>query len=379
MEKVNKKSILKKILIGLLCFIIAFVIINLLIFVPLVKKQLASSMYPEARAYMASAEKINEIYIFPLSHMTHWEHPITKPFYAIRDKLYYKGLSLFPKDEGEREVWWYYIRFDEYLNLVQYNLFTYQRKYKELIPKFLFSKVNRFHDWDNELYSHIEPMANEKITDKKLQKYKLNRFVQVAETYVSMDSSLAIEPGFKQTWRGPALIHWVSDTEVQKYDKVYKTYLNLLEYSKKYDKASYDYFYDDITNRMAGWFLAYDVSENIMLSKFYNDKLACDDFYLKLYADNQKIMRDYYDKHEKELSYGVRHRMSMDSGAMIGIIAYKFRDCENFKDCSKHTLDGLRKYHFASTWEDVKNNELLGLEQEKRYDELKRVKKALSR
>lgn len=380
MEKVNKKSVLKKILIGLLCFIIAFVIINLLIFIPLVKNQLASSIYPEARAYMASAEKINEIYIYPLSHMTHWEHPITKPFYTIRDKLYSKGLSLFPEKEGEREIWWYKIRYVEFRELVEDNLDAYQLNKDYAIPKFVYSKVNRFHDWNNELYDHIQPIADAKITDSRFAKFKLDMFVQLARLYVSMDSLLVLEPrviAYEKTRDPIPQINWVSNKEVEKYDKIYKTYLNLLEYSKRYDKASYDYFYNDINRRMWGWFLAYKVSYNIMMSRFYNNKLICDDFYLKLYADNQKIMRDYYAKNEKKLSYGVRARMSMESGEMLGVIAYKFKDCENFKDCSKHTLDGLRKYHFASTWEDVKNNELESLEYEKRYDELKRVKIAL--
>lgn len=377
-KKVNmKKSTLIKVLISLIVILLIFVGINVLTFTAIVKKQLKSPLYPEARAYMACAEKINDMYILPLSHMTHWEHPITKPFYAIRDKLYNKGLSLFPKNEGEREVWWYKIHFLEYLDLVDNNLYAYQRKFDYAIPKFVFSKVNRFHDWDNELYSHIQPMANEKITDKELQKYKLNRFVEVAESYVSEDSLLVLVPGFKQTWKGPPLIHWVSDKEVEKYDKVYQTYINLLEYSKKYDKPSYDYFYNDITNRMAGWFLAYDVSKEIMMSRFYNDKLICDDFYLKLYNDNHKIMKDYYDKNGGNLSYGVRARMSMASSEVIPIIACKFHDCPNFKDYSSYAFLKIKEYNHFSTWEQVKNNELSGLEQEKRYDELKRTKNIL--
>lgn len=369
----------KNLLIGLIVVLTIFVGINVLTFTAIVKEQLKSPLYPEARAYMACAEKINDMYILPLSHMTHWEHPITKPFYAIRDKLYNKGLSLFPKNEGEREVWWYKIRFVEYLVLVDNNLFAYQRKFDYAIPKFVFSKVNRFHDWDNELYSHIQPMANEKITDKELQKYKLSRFVQVAESYISEDSALVLVPGFKQTWKGPPLIHWVSDKEVEKYNKVYQTYLNLLEYSKKYDKSSYDYFYNDITNQMAGWFLAYDVSKEIMMSRFYNDKLTCDDFYLKLYNDNQKLMRDYYVQNEKKLSYGVRFRMSMDSSEGIPIIVCKFHECPNFKDYTEYVMNDIKKRYPNATWESIEKSEYVSLEEEKRYDELTRVKKVLSK
>lgn len=341
-----KKSTLIKVLISLIVILLIFVGINVLTFTAIVKEQLKSPLYPEARAYMACAEKINDMYILPLSHMTHWEHPITKPFYAIRDNLYNKGLALFPENEGEREVWWYKIRFFEYLDLVEDNLVAYQLNKDFAIPKFVYSKVNRFHDWDNELYNHIQPMVNEKIADKELQKYKLTSFVQVADSYVKTDSLLVLEPRFisyKKTQRYTPEINWVSGKEVQKYDKIYQTYLNLLEYSKKYDKPSYDYFYNDITNQMAGWFLAYDVSGNIITSRFYNHRLTCDDKYFELYIDNHKIMKNYYDKNQKKLSYGVRMRMSLESGEMIPAVAHNIEVCKKFKDCT--TIEELRKYY----------------------------------
>lgn len=367
----------KKLLIGLIIIaviVLFYAIVTFLTFKTAIDAATKDSNYKEARAYMAAAEEMNNLYIFPLSHMTHWEHPITKPFYAIRDKLYNIGLSKFPKEEGEREIWWYKIYFLEYLDLVQDNLYAYQQKFDYAIPKFVFSKVNRFHDWDNELYSHILPLANDKITDKELQKNKINRFVQVAESYVSEDSVLVLEPSFKQTWKGPPLVHWVSDKEVEKYDKIYQAYIKLIEYSKKYDKPSYDYFYDDITNRMTGWFLAYDVSKEIMMSRFYDNKLTCGDFYLKLYADNQKIMRDYYAKNEKKLSSSVRFRMSMDSSEGIPIIVCKFHDCPNFKDYTEYVMNDVKKRYPNATWKSIEESEYESLKEEKRYNELKLVK-----
>lgn len=335
------------------------------------------TMYKEARAYMAAAEEMNNLYIFPLSHMTHWEHPITKPFYAIRDKLYNKGLSMFPKDEGEREIWWYKIRYVEFRELVEDNLVAYQLKKDYAIPKFVYKKINRFHDWDNELYSHIQPIANAKITDPKFAKFKLDMFVQLARLYVSMDSLLVLEPreiAYQKTGNPIPQINWVSDKEVEKYNKIYQTYLNLLEYSKKYDKSSYDYFYNDVNRRMWGWFLAHEVSKNIMMSRFYNNELICNDFYLKLYNDNQKLMRDYYAKNEKKLSYGVRFRMSMDSSEGIPIIVCKFHDCPNFKDYTKYVMSDVKKRYPNATWESIKKSEYENLEEEKRYNELKLVK-----
>lgn len=389
MKKFFENKKVRKILLVILIISLIWLILTVLTFKNAIDYATSGKYYKEARAYMAAAEKMNDLYIFPLSHMTHWEHPITKPFYAIRDYLYYTGLSKFPKNEGEREVWWYKIRYVEFRELVEDNLVSYQLKKDYAIPKFVYSKVARFHDWDNELYNHIKPIADSKITDKKLSKFKLDMFVQLSRLYVSMDSLLAIEPRFITYQKIKDFIpkiNWVSDKESQKYDKIYRTYLNLLTYSKKYDKLSYDYFYNDINNRRWGWFLAHEVSKNIITSRFYNNKLTCDDFYLKLYADNQKIMRDYYDKYEKTLSYGVRARMSLSTSGLNTFIAYKFRHCKHFSYCSDDVLKSIKELNkeYGSEdnpekcWKKIVIANISELEKEKRYEELKRVKIILS-
>ncbi len=377
MKKIFLNKRIKNILVILIVALTIFFIFNFIVFYGVVKST-KNKPFASARAYMLSAEKINNLYIFPLSHMTHWEHPITKPFYAIRDKLYYTGLSKFPKNEGEKEIWWYKIRYVEYRELVEDNFVAYQLKKDYAIPKFVYSKVNRFHDWDNELYSHIQPIANAKITDKNFAKFKLDMFVQLSRLYVSMNNLLVQEPSAiskKRTGSGKPLIHWVSDKEVEKYDKIYQTYLSLLEYSRKYEKASYDYFYNDIDRRIWEWFLAHEVSKNIMMSRFYNNKLTCGDFYLKLYSDNQKLMRDSYEKNGKKLSYGIRARMSLNSSTVIPIVACRFHDCPSFKNYSEYVIKDIRKRKPTCTWGSIENSAYSRLEKEKRYDELKRVKK----
>lgn len=379
MKKIFENKRIITALIVIIAIILLYTLSIFLTFKSAIDDATRNEYYKEARAYMAAAEQMNESFIFPLSHMTHWEHPITKPFYAIRDKLYNIGMSKFPKDEGEREIWWYKIKYVEYRDLVEDNLIAYEQKKDYAIPKFVYSKVGKFHEWNNELYSHIQPIAKAKITDPDLAKFKLDMYVQAARLYVSMNSLLVLQPGYQHPWQGPPLIHWVSNKEVVKYDKIYQTYLNLLEYSKKYDKPSYDYFYNNIDRRMWGWVLTHEVSENIMMSKFYNDKLTCNDFYLKLFSDNQKIMRDYYKENEKNLSYGIKAGLSMDSSLVIPIVAYAFKNCNNFKDYSRYAFLKEKEYNHFSTWEQVKDNELSGLIQEKRYDELNRVKKALEK
>lgn len=363
----NKKVITT--LLVIITIILLYALSTFLTFKSAIDDATRDQYYKEARAYMAAAEQMNETFIFPLSHMTHWEHLITKPFYGIRDKLYNVGLSKFPKNEGEREVWWYKIRYVEYRELVEDNLVAYELSKDYAIPKFVYSKVSRFHDWDNELYNHIQPIANAKITDKKLSKFKLDMFVQLSRLYVSMDSLLVLEPRFiayQKTGYPIPQINWVSDKEVQKYDEIYQTYVKLLDYSKKHEKDSYDYFYNDINRKIWAWFLAHEVSENIITSRFYNNKLICDDKYFELYVDTRKIMKNYYDKNGKNLSYGVRARMSMDSGETIPAVAYNITTCKTFKNCENGTIEQLRQYYSNPPWSNFKSKKVQGISNKKK-------------
>jgi len=247
----------------------------------------------------------------------------------------------------------------------------------------LYSKVNRFIDWDNELYSHIKPIANAKITDKEYSNFKLDMFVQLARLYVSMNHLLVIEPAaisYDKTGSFRPKIFWISDKEVKQYDEIYQTYLNLLEDSKRHDKESYKYFFNDENRKIWSWALIFEVSNNILVSKFYNKELNCNDKYLRIHSDIHKIIRDFYLKNEKSLSFGKRARFSLYASTFEPFIAYKFRDCNNLKDYSNAFINYARNLspNYANySWEDIKNLEYRVLKQDKRQDELILVKNVL--
>lgn len=170
----NFKSISEKLFKGFAYFIVIFSIINLFIFTPIIVGQLKSPRYPVARAYLKSAYMVNLLYIFPLSKIFGYGNPLTWGFYPVKDILYKIGISKLPKDEGEREIWWFNVRFVEFKVVVQPTLsksFTYNDKKYKPLPKW---QVKSFEKWNNELYSHILSWQSAKISDPKLKKRKIN-------------------------------------------------------------------------------------------------------------------------------------------------------------------------------------------------------------
>ncbi len=375
MEKIIKKIYLLTATIAVI--VLCFIVFNFIVFTGIVNATMNNS-FASARTYMLSAEKINELYIFPLSHLTRWDHPVTEPFYFVRDKLYNTGLSKFPKNEGEKEIWWYKIRYAEFRELVEDKLFEYTlNKYPK---KYLYSKVNDFIMWNNELYSHIEPMAKAKITDKEFGKQKLALFVNLAILSQDIDNCLSGElraekqgkwGPFRREGMYPAINH------AQKYDKVYNIYINLVDYSKKYEKDSYDYFVSN--SKIWGAKLRHDFSLSILQAKFYNYKLDCNDIFLKVFADSDKEIRDYYFANQGTLSYGLKMRLSMDALSTYPLmipITYKCRNNPDFKDYIEYIIKKQSDMK-NPTIEIIKDLYLRDLKTLKQYDQLEKVKRVL--
>ncbi|KKP38403.1 MAG: hypothetical protein UR30_C0019G0018 [Candidatus Peregrinibacteria bacterium GW2011_GWC2_33_13] len=348
-EKVSllpSKKTLKTIRNIFLIFILIFITFNFIIFAGIVNRT-KNQPFASARAYMLSAEIINKLYIFPISHLTRWEHPVTKPFYFIRDYLYNKGLSEFPKSEGERELWWYKIRQDEFRVLVEDNLVTYSINWENSIPKYLFSKVNRFKEWNNELYNHIEPMTKAKITDETFRKQKLAVFVDLATLSAGMNKCLSEKLEQVRLGKSSGVGIYPDNTHVKKYDKVYTLYVNLLNYSKKHEKDSYEYF---ISNRKIwGAKLSHDIALSILQVRFYNYNLDCNDKYLKIYADAHKEIRNYFYSNQNKMPHALKIRFSMDALTTYPMIAYKCRNNPCMKDYIEYILKREIKDGFVDT------------------------------
>lgn len=291
--KLNKKVIVA---IGLV--LVAFVVLNIAILAVIIPKEIKGKPYPEARKFMVSAEFVNMVYIIPLSQVFGWENPATLPFYWTRDSLYNKGMSLFPADEGEREIWWQDIKELEYMAVVdrQFTDFDlYGKKFSE-------KQINKFEKWINERYDHLKPLATLKIKNPEYRKQRLERFLQTA-IYVSMNYRNVCQDlkarRYTPTLQMPVPL---DDEQLKKIEDLYFLYEDLKTYSKEHEKDSYEYFLK--IKRHQDLELRLQLASYVIETKFVENKLTCDDPFLKIFAETQKEILDYRRKHRKELSSG---------------------------------------------------------------------------
>lgn len=301
---------MKKFLNGFKYFIIIFVIINLLIFVPLVANQLKSPRYPVANAYLKSAFMVDLLYIIPLSKMFGYGNPLTWGFYPIKDALYNAGMSKLPKDEGDREFWWFDIRFTEYKAIVQPALmdsYTYNDKTFVPLPSW---EVKSLKKWNDELYSHILSWPNAKISDPRLQKEKLIRFVDIADAYVDSTSVLSTKLQItkyyttgKSTKSYPGdHLPYAKPEDVKNYMNIINIFEKLKADSIKNDKESYYYF--EMNKKYNEDKFLYIAGLNLMRSEYQWGKIVCSSPEVNIFVKSHKNLRDFYVKNYKELEPG---------------------------------------------------------------------------
>lgn len=359
--KVFKKFILITVIILTL-----FLLMNLLIFVPAINKAKQSKLYPEARVYMSCANEINELYIYPLSSSFGWDSPITKPFYLIRNKLYNTGYSKFPKNEGEKEMWWFGIKFDEFDKLVKNNLCDWGQNV--ITPKRLVNKKDKFIDWDNELYNHLDLLAQAKITDTAFGRAQIEAFNHVAYIYGYTHNILysrieEIENPVYAGLRKKIAIRPPVST-IAKYDHIFNIHNQLLSESEKNKTIAYDYYVHKPFIWLISEVFVYNTAQNILLIKFYHNELKSNDPYVKVFTESHKKLRDYYFKNQYGIPQGIRNNVGFAALNVWPLIAYKCKDNPYMKDYIQYILDKQTDKSLKSI-EDIKKQVV---QEYKRYD-----------
>jgi len=357
--------------------LIIFISFNIFVFKTVIDYYSKNSKYPEARAYMASALEMNIIYIYPISKKFGWDSLITKPFYFVRDKLFDIGYSKFPKDEIEKEYWWYAIKYKEFKKLVKKNQSIWGLNFDSYSRDIMYldTKRENFIAWDKELYNHIDLFAKAKITnktDKDVAKQKLSKFVDLMHGYINeniilemrLENDRQVKLGIRKN-----VGLYLPDSQVVIYDQLYKKYLATVEHSKKYEKESYEYYLSRPDYWLNGEMFVYNLSLDIIQSRFYGNKLRCDDPYLKINVDTHKKIREYYFNHNMSPA------LEFDAGAIAitvnPLIAYKCRNNPCMQDYIKYILS-KQSDKTLNTMEAIKNRELKDLSKE--YDRLEQLK-----
>jgi hypothetical protein len=326
-SKVKKTSKLKKAAIKLLTFL---VIIYSIIFTGDILKNIGSPFFIP-RSCMSIAESITYFQILPLSKIFGVNNPLTIPFYLVRDGLYYTGRFFYPKGEGEKEIWWYRIKWAEYITIIHPEVLNYCLYWRR---NNIFFNKNSLKCWDNELYNHIKPFAKAKISDPKFRKEKFTDFISLIRTSIGLTEmtydAVIVEVDVKRGIHNPAFF---DEKHAQKYDKVYKIYEQLKKYSYQSERDSYDYFFKNPKYYESE--IKYDLSKKIVAVKYVENKLSCDDPYLFIMAKSHKELNDYYNTHTGKLSYGDGVSLSAISVGIEGF-EQKFRKCSVLNDYFKY-------------------------------------------
>ena len=142
---------LRKIKNKFLKYLFVFILINILLLLSTSISGLLQKEYRMQNALLRPADFITKAYIYPLSKIFGYENILTLPFYAVRNLLYNKGISLLPNDSPEKIVWWYSIRFVEFASVDEPGLRDRFIDGKEITDR----QTIKLKNWNDEIYNQI--------------------------------------------------------------------------------------------------------------------------------------------------------------------------------------------------------------------------------
>lgn len=298
-EGKEKKDLRRRILNVLKLFLIIFILFNTLIVAKVLLIDIPNKPYPQARACMFLAGEINDIYIFPLS-VFGLDNPLTWPFYAVRNGLFKLGESLYPKNEGEKEIWWTNIYFNEYKILVENRFFDYT-----LFPgkhrHFTKREIELFHEWPTTLYNHLEPLLFAKIstndmdTESKYYRFLLVAFSSILTNERIIDTTHALA-GDKR----PLTLNF---SERNKFENIYLINEKYKKNAIKDEQEMLNYVMKDSTKKIYDNIIQFEIAEMILTSKYREGDLNCKDPFINIFADNHKELLYYLEHYPQKDRY----------------------------------------------------------------------------
>lgn len=269
-NKISKQSFFKKV------FKI-FIALNLMC-VGYVLTSTSMQPYHTEKAMMQTAGLINVFYIYPLSKVFGNRNILTLPFYAVRDKLYNTAYNMYPKDEAEKEMQWTAVKYWEYDELYS-PLFE---KYFKSKPEKLV-KNNDLFNWTDEMYYHLNLLAEGTIKDPYIRKLRYNAYNKILHEYLSARSLL-----FKAKFNNAYDIYLLNNQEIQRLKNLLDESILLENYCKKNEPEGVAYWDED--NFYYTNLIRTDATISILQNIIKRNGFNCDNYYLKIYLDNRYIL-----------------------------------------------------------------------------------------
>lgn len=301
--------------------VVALIIINIMVFATVWADQAKSNVNRPAKLFLSSAAAINIMYVFPIYKVFGWDSPVAKPFCFVRNILYEQGLKRIPKDDGERECWWFVIRFVEFDKFVNASLSKLAGK--QILNERDYSKeIKKYKVFTDEVYQHIFPLATLKIKDEHLRSRRYNMFIVVTNSYIQsrMGVFLCTKPYIKYGFDD-------SNFEIDRLKRLESLVLNRKEYYKKHEPEGYNYFYNKTTNFYLEDLVLHVVSGTIIEHKLRNHSLICNDKDIEIYGESRKILRNYF--FDSSLPSFVRQDINLNSVGLISPAREVYAYCPN--------------------------------------------------
>lgn len=335
------------------------------------------SEYKEARTYMGLAWVINNDIEYR-NMLFGVDNIINKPFYVIRNALFNIGYSKYPKEEeGEKEFWWYKIKFSDYENkTLACGTASNSSVCNDLV------KIN------NELYKHIDTFALAKSTPKTNNEFinqKLIYFINLADAYHRSTNTINIRKEIaKQRKSGDVkTIIYLPSEEREKYEHVYNVFINLLNFSKAHEKERYKEYSSIPDYWLRGEKLKFYLVQDILESKLYNNELNCDDKYIKIFTDEHREIRNLYDQNgEPKSNPSLPKYVGTIAMNVNLLLAYKCKNSPYMKDYIQYCLFVLAdrnkrwnnsKSNNDKTIDEVKDEIINDYKKDKEYNKLKQL------
>lgn len=283
-------------------FVKFFLVFNLNVFLIVGFANSLFRPYPVAKFFLSNATAVNTIYIFPLSYVFGWDNIFAKPFYPVRELLYQTGLHFLPKDEGERECWWFAVKFKEYDDLVLpaiYKLHTIRATAWD------FKKLNKMQKFNDEVYEHILKLATLKIKDKHLRSRRYNQLVVALWKYFIGAGNVCIVKLHNNDRNC-----YLKDKGMKKIDTLLNLFIRQTDIIKKEEPGAYEYF----KNNTDHFYL-----DNVVLFQYSLSLFDRDLFKNKVTDYNRK---EFYNLSKFDETYCNNRYFNIMTGAINEITPY---------------------------------------------------------
>ena len=331
------KKLLSNVFICILCILLIFILINVNIFMPIIREELKKETYPKENAMVKSAELINERYIIPASKRHNINSILIVPYKLIRNKLYNQAVKTLPKNSALKEQWWFNIKFKELNQWWNYIDWANNSSKTRVFPKnkLDYKYINSLND---EVYSHIVNMKNIKPDENisnadifKMMLYEI-KYYNLADNY-SKNCQYLDKKGLYQTKCHQKEYEYI----VERNEKL----INLIDELKNDIKSRNINDYNKINETMKGLENTVKIRLYSSVLKYYDDLnvIDCNTLPIDKLPELKIDLNNYLNNNKDNIPYeqymevnkdGYLYIGNLSSRTEIGNIMKKYKGIETY-------------------------------------------------